>query len=96
MKSFAKLVLAAGLLFPVSGVVADVLLLDGIAEEPSNSAEGIPRPKRRLSMDEVRQAFGDPIEAFPWVGDPPITRWRYKDYTVYFEYDRVINSVINR
>ncbi len=27
------------------------------------------------------------------MGDPPITRWVYPDFTVYFEYQYVINAV---
>jgi hypothetical protein len=30
------------------------------------------------------------------VGQPPITRWDYASYSVYFEYDRVIDSVRHR
>jgi hypothetical protein len=29
------------------------------------------------------------------VGDPPITRWVYDRFTVYFENDRVIHSVVH-
>ena len=96
MKSLVKLVLAASMLLPASGLYADVLLMEGIAEEPSYGAQGLPRPKRYMSMEQVRGKFGEPVNVIPWVGDPPITRWVYNDYTVYFEYDRVIQSVINR
>jgi len=30
------------------------------------------------------------------VGDPPISRWEYADFTVYFEYDRVVHAVLKR
>ena len=96
MKLLVKLVLAAAMLLPTSGLVGDVLLMDGIAEEPTYGAQGLPRPKRYMSMDQVRGKYGEPVNVIPWVGDPPITRWVYNDYTVYFEYDRVIHSVINR
>lgn len=29
------------------------------------------------------------------VGQPPITRWDYRSFSVYFEYDHVINSVLH-
>ena len=35
------------------------------------------------------------MEKLPEVGDPPIIRWIYPSYTVYFEYQYVINSVLN-
>jgi hypothetical protein len=30
------------------------------------------------------------------VGDPPISRWVYDHFTVYFEYDKVLHSVVNK
>ena len=30
------------------------------------------------------------------VGEPPITRWEYRNMIVYFEYDRVIHAVMKR
>jgi len=44
-------------------------------------------------MDKVRASFGEPDKIVSAVGDPPITRWQYPEYVVYFEYDRVITSV---
>jgi hypothetical protein len=40
--------------------------------------------------------FGKPNEMLAPVGDPPITRWVYDRYTVYFEYSYVIHSVLNK
>lgn len=50
-------------------------------------------PKNNMTMDEVRAAKGDPDSMFEPVGDPPIARWQYPEYVVYFEHDRVIISV---
>ncbi len=75
---------------------ADELLIEAIQHEPPNSPEGIPRPTRGMSMDQVRQRFGDPIKAHPWVGDPPITRWDYDKFSVFFEYQTVLDTVIHR
>ncbi|GAB4357438.1 MAG: hypothetical protein Kow006_25250 [Gammaproteobacteria bacterium] len=47
-------------------------------------------------MEEVQARFGVPSAKLPPVGDPPITRWVYDDYTVYFEHQYVIHSVPNR
>jgi hypothetical protein len=47
-------------------------------------------------MDKVKEIFGEPQKQAPAVGDPPITRWIYQDFTVYFEYDRVIHAVKHR
>jgi hypothetical protein len=96
MKIFPSLLLAATLMSPLSWVAADVLLLDAIGNSPSGSAAGVSRPSRGLSMPQVRSRYGEPINEFPWVGDPPITRWEYDKFTVYFEHQHVINSVVHR
>ena len=74
----------------VSGPVsADVLLIDGI-----QSAPALQTPRNGLSMAKVRQQFGEPAQEVPAVGEPPISRWEYTGYTVYFENDLVLHSVI--
>lgn len=50
-------------------------------------------PPRGASMDRVRSALGEPSEVNDAVGDPPITRWIYDDFTVFFEHERVLHSV---
>ncbi|GAA4353481.1 hypothetical protein [Kangiella taiwanensis] len=52
-------------------------------------------PKRGVSKSHVEQKFGTPNNVEGPVGDPPITKWVYNGYTVYFEYDHVIHSVIH-
>ena len=75
---------------------ADVLLIDSIDSAPVNSEEGIPRPTRSMTMDQVTQRFGQPQTTHPSVGEPPITRWDYGSYSVFFEYDHVLTSVLHR
>ncbi len=52
-------------------------------------------PGRGMSMETVLNRFGEPLEKYPAVGEPPITRWVYKDFTVYFESQFVIHAVVN-
>ena len=75
---------------------AEVLLLQTIQEAPENSPSGLERPKRGLTMLQVESRFGAPEERVTSVGDPPIARWLYPDYTVFFEYDRVIETVVHK
>ena len=75
---------------------ADVLLIDRIHEAPVNSSGGVPRPTRGMTMDQVKREYGEPSLAHPWVGDPPITRWDYPDYSVFFEYRHVLTSVLHQ
>lgn len=86
----------ASLLFTSLPAQADVLLLDSIEAAPPNNASGILRPRGGESMDSVRSGFGDPSNVQAAIGEPPITRWIYPDYTVYFEFDRVIEVVVHR
>lgn len=88
--------LLACLLFAGASAQADVLLLDSIQNAPPNSASGVQRPRSGASMEGVRAAYGEPTSIREAVGDPPITRWVYPQYTVYFEYDRVIEVVVHR
>jgi hypothetical protein len=44
-------------------------------------------------MTEVEKHFGAPAEKHPTVGQPPITRWDYAGFSVFFEHDRVIHAV---
>ena len=55
-------------------------------------------PVRGLSMGQVERRYGAPLDKLPTAGggaprQPPINRWRYNGFTVYFERDRVIHSV---
>ncbi|MAA73960.1 MAG: hypothetical protein CMN28_04580 [Salinisphaeraceae bacterium] len=68
------------------------------------STETVPPPSRRMSEADlpqqgttqaaVRARFGDPVRSFPAVGDPPITRWDYQNFRVFFEYNLVLHAVI--
>ncbi len=91
MKRCIKLLLAVLLLFGAATASADTLLIDTIATAPKDLA----RPTTGQSMDLVKSRYGKPQNTLPAVGDPPITRWVYADFTVYFEYDHVINSVVH-
>ena len=56
----------------------------------------IEMPKRGYSMAMVESRFGQPQQKLAAVGDPPITRWVYPGYTVYFEGAYVIQPVPRR
>jgi len=68
----------------------------------SNAAHGHRSdvPTRGMSMAQVEQAYGAPVDKLPTAGGdtarhPPINRWRYNGFTVYFERSRVIHSVVD-
>jgi hypothetical protein len=73
--------------------IGDVLLIDGVqASVQSDSA----RPARGTTMARVESRFGTPSAKGTPVGEPPITRWDYPAFVVYFEYDHVIHAVARR
>lgn len=64
-------------------------------EKAMDKGEKVKTPTRGITMDKVKQQIGAAKTELPSVGEPPITRWEYADYTVYFEHDRVITSVFH-
>ncbi|MCH2557089.1 MAG: outer membrane protein assembly factor BamE [Alcanivorax sp.] len=50
-------------------------------------------PTRGMSKAQVRQHYGEPESRRDPVGQPPISRWYYPGFTVYFENDTVLHSV---
>jgi hypothetical protein len=93
---------AASILFltvlGIAGLCTQPALADdiSIADAPSAAVSMKATPKRFITMEQVEAQFGAPVEKMPSVGEPPITRWVYKEYTVYFEHQQVLHSVINR
>lgn len=69
--------------------LADVLLIDSI-----QSSSAMQTPRQGLNMAAVRQQFGEPAQQVAAVGEPPISRWEYTGFTVYFENNLVLHSVI--
>lgn len=71
-------------------VLADTLLITSVnAAEPTATE----RPKHGSSMTSVEAHFGPPATRGKAVGQPPITRWDYPTFSVYFEYDHVVHAV---
>lgn len=80
--------LACGLMASAN---ADTLKTSGIAASEDGS-----RPARGTTRTQVEAKYGSPVNKIAAVGDPPISRWEYPEFTVYFEYDRVIHAVVKR
>src|SRR5690606_4384848 len=89
----------AALIIATAGVTlslaarADVLLIDGVEMSRQTASS---RPARGMSMERVVSRFGEPTSRHAAVGDPPITRWDYPGYSLYFEYSLVLHSVETR
>jgi hypothetical protein len=53
-------------------------------------------PSRGMTQQRVERDFGSPASKGIPVGEPPISRWEYPGFVVFFEFDRVIHSVTKR
>ena len=62
----------------------------------ANDKQSFRRPDKGMSKGKVKRLFGDPIRKMPATGKPPIERWVYEKFTVYFEGKYVIHAVKNR
>ena len=95
-KFFATAVYAVALplCFSLSPVVIAEEIRIPIGQQGSASA--VMTPTSGTSEKQVLGDFGAPQLRSSPVGDPPITRWEYSQFVVYFEYDRVIHSVIKK
>jgi hypothetical protein len=69
----------------------DLQLTD--APSPQSVADA---PPRGTSMAAVEARFGAPSERHAPVGQPPITRWVYPSFVVFFEYSHVVHAVTRR
>ena len=80
------------LLFGVLGTVnAQTLEMEGVA----SGSDGA-RPSAGMTADSVESTFGAPEAKVAPVGDPPITRWDYDGWSVYYEYGLVLFTVLHK
>jgi len=90
------------LLLPVACLAASVCA--GVAHAQGDSLgmrgmdnggrfEQAGKPTRGMTTERVQAEFGEPQSREAAVGEPPISRWHYAGFVVYFEYDRVIHAV---
>jgi len=73
------------------GALAETIVVDNKVVVRDSS---VPRPMRGVRMTDVQKQFGEPTTRHPTVGNPPITRWDYPEFSVFFERDRVIDAVV--
>lgn len=85
-----RIVSILALLFAGSGI-ANAETMDGVS---SGSTDG--RPTRGMTQSTVESEYGQPRSVNAAVGEPPITRWEYQGFVVFFEYDKVIHAVLKR
>lgn len=90
---FRKLLPGLSLIGAFAVAQADTLLIEGVETSQASRTE---RPARGETKARVEARFGQPTEMVAAVGDPPISRWEYPSFVVYFEHDHVIHAVPRR
>lgn len=88
-----KLLPGLSLIAVAAAADADTLLLDGVEMAEATRTE---RPASGETKTRVEDRFGPPSERIVAVGEPPISRWEYPGFTVYFEFEHVIHAVPRR
>jgi hypothetical protein len=88
--SYLSLALTLTSLWGTAATAETIVVDDQVVVRPSTTE----RPARGQTMSAVEARFGAPATRHAAVGSPPITRWDYAGYCVFFEYERVIDAVI--
>ena len=91
MRSVKLLALLIGCAL-AGGAAAETVVVDGHVQIEQSS---VSHPGRGTTMHQVEAKFGTPAKRYPAVGKPPITRWDYPSFSVYFEFNRVVHSVVH-
>ena len=78
------------LIVAFQAVSADVLIIDEVRQ-----AGRMDLPENGQNKAVVETVYGTPVKKISAVGDPPISSWKYDKYSVYFEYDLVLSTVLH-
>ncbi len=90
-----KLLVLCAVSMALFGVVS-AQNLDASGSAGSSSFDQPGKPTRGMTQDNVRANYGSPRATTDAIGEPPISRWEYPGFVVFFENDRVIHSVSKR
>ena len=104
MRAVAAL-FSASLLFASPAILAEVLNMpedqysEDVELDASEMGPAVATPHKGAAMKAVLKQFGEPVKKYRTVGgaskrQPPITRWDYPDFYVFFEYSHVVRAVV--
>jgi len=72
---------------------ADVLTI-GVGQQAADK-QAMSRPYKGMERQDVLSSYGNPLRQTSAIGEPPISNWEFSEFTVYFEYNHVIHSVLH-
>lgn len=84
------------LFLALAGGIGSAALAQNLDMQGTGAAANDGRPASGTTEASVEATYGAPVTKIAPVGDPPIARWEYAHFIVYFEYDRVIHAVRKR
>jgi len=85
------------LLVPALALTATVASAQPLDMNTGDPSASVPEhPARGATMAQVEARFGMPVRKYAAVGDPPITRWDYPGFSVFFEHNLTLHSVMVR
>ena len=93
VRAALQLLITVGIGLTVS-VGAQNLNIGSAEQSAATNPSG--KPIRGMKSDQVRANFGMPQTIRNPVGNPPIIRWEYSNFVVFFEYDTVIHALNKR
>jgi hypothetical protein len=87
------LYMGVGFIFAPGTYAADDNSLENQVDDSAMVESQRGFPSRGLSSKSVISAFGEPLSRSGPVGNPPISKWSYEGFSVFFEDDLVITTV---
>ena len=87
-------------------IVGDVVVVTEASAPPTTGPGDVGRgsasgglPGKGMTKSAVAREFGPPMKKHAPVGggsraQPPITRWDYESFSVFFEYNHVVDAVV--
>ena len=91
-----RMVLTLMLVFSTGLAQIDIADADVLLIEEVRQSERMSLPVNGMSSDDVHTRFGEPASKRTAVGDPPISPWNYYSWSVYFEYELVLFTVLHK
>ncbi len=85
---------ALAILLLSCAALADAEIIRVPIAQQGSDIDHIARPAKGASKASVLQQFGEPQQRNAARGEPPISSWKYPEFSVYFEYEHVIHSVL--
>jgi len=78
-------------------ISAPIAMSESVSMQVSDQGDQYQQtPNNGQKMENVEIEFGTPIQKISPVGEPPITKWVYQGFTVYFEHEIVLHTVVHR